>query len=117
MVVSEKKIAAIRSEMARLEIKEADLDEQFVLGSGKGGQKANKTSSVVRLKHLPTDIVVNCSKERERETNRWIARRDLCEKIAASHGEKTRSQSKIEKIRKQKKRRKRRSEDKECPSQ
>lgn len=117
MGISEKKIAEIRREMARLEIKEADLEEQFVLGSGKGGQKANKTSSAVYLKHLPSNIAVNCSKERERETNRWIARRDLCEKIAASRGEKTRTQSKIDKIRKQKKRRKRRSEDTQCPSQ
>ncbi len=112
MVISEKKIAEITREMERLEVKEADLEEQFVLGSGKGGQKVNKTSNAVRLVHKPSQITVNCSKERARETNRWLARRDLCEKIAASRGEKTRSQSKIDQIRKQKKRRKRRAEDK-----
>lgn len=35
-------------------LKEQDLEEQFVKGSGPGGQKINKTSSCVVLKHLPT---------------------------------------------------------------
>ena len=37
---------------------ESDLEEKFVRGFGKGGQKVNKTSNCVELKHLPTGISV-----------------------------------------------------------
>lgn len=37
---------------------ESDLEERFVKGFGKGGQKVNKTSNCVELKHLPTGITV-----------------------------------------------------------
>eukprot|EP00920_Eleutheroschizon_duboscqi_P036359 GHVT01087730.1.p1 GENE.GHVT01087730.1~~GHVT01087730.1.p1 ORF type:complete len:341 (-),score=7.00 GHVT01087730.1:854-1876(-) len=45
-------------------INEADLDERFIKGSGKGGQKINKTSSMVQLIHHPTGIVVRCQATR-----------------------------------------------------
>lgn len=41
---------------------EEDLDEQFVRGSGPGGQATNKTSNCVVLRHIPTGIVVKVSK-------------------------------------------------------
>ncbi|MFC1810892.1 peptide chain release factor family protein, partial [Patescibacteria group bacterium] len=37
-----------------LKVKPDDIEEHFIRGSGHGGQKINKTSSAVRLKHLPT---------------------------------------------------------------
>ncbi len=104
---------SIEKEMERLGIREEDLIEKFILGAGKGGQKVNKTSSCVYLKHLPTQIEVKCQQERSRELNRLLARRILCEKIAYKiHQEKTKKQREEEKIRQQKKRRSRKLKQK-----
>jgi peptide chain release factor len=67
--------------MAALRVHEDDLLEKFVLGSGAGGQKINKTSSCVYLKHLPTGVAIKCQIERSREMNRYHARRELCEQL------------------------------------
>lgn len=56
-----------------------DLEERFVLGSGSGGQKVNKTSSCVYLKHLPTGTEVKCQESRSRDKNRDLARARLCD--------------------------------------
>ena len=53
-------IAKIKSLMAEALLKEEDLEETFILGGGPGGQKTNKTSSVVRLLHRPSGIQVRC---------------------------------------------------------
>ncbi|MBF5060212.1 peptide chain release factor family protein [Candidatus Neptunochlamydia vexilliferae] len=104
---------SIEKEMERLGIREEDLIEKFILGAGKGGQKVNKTSSCVYLKHIPTQIEVKCQQERSRELNRLLARRILCEKIAFKiHQEKTKKQQAEEKIKRQKKRRSRRLKQK-----
>ena len=105
--MKEEKKLQILSVMQKLDIKDKDLEEKFILGSGKGGQKASKTSSCVYLKHLPSGLEVKCQATRERETNRFLAKRMLCEKFQELQGEKTKKQTAIEKIRKQKKRRKR----------
>lgn len=60
---------------------ESDLIENFLKGSGPGGQKINKTSSAVQLKHIPTGIVVKYQDTRSREINRKMARRILQERI------------------------------------
>lgn len=67
--------------MERLRIREADLVEKFVQGSGPGGQKINKTSSSVYLKHLPSRIEIQCQETRSRDRNREIARERLCDRI------------------------------------
>jgi protein subunit release factor B len=67
--------------MLLLGILEENLIEKFILGSGSGGQKINKTSSCVWLKHEPSGIVVKCQKERSRELNRYYARQLLCDKL------------------------------------
>lgn len=67
--------------MAKLRIAESDLVEKFVLGSGSGGQKINKTSSCVYLKHLPSGIEVKCQAHRSREMNRFFARHELCDRL------------------------------------
>jgi peptide chain release factor len=72
---------------------EADLEEAFikgiiphkslpdVVGSGPGGQKINKTSNCVQLKHIPTGMMIKCQETRSREENRRIARRVLVRKL------------------------------------
>lgn len=81
MPVTPEKRAALAARMAALGIREEDLSETFVRGSGKGGQKVNKTNNCVCLCHEPTGIVVKCHRERERETNRFLARRALCDEL------------------------------------
>jgi len=70
---------SLTQRLERLGILEEDLEERFVLGSGSGGQKINKTSSCVYLKHLPSGREVTCQETRSREKNREIARIRLCE--------------------------------------
>lgn len=95
--------------MAALGISESDLQEWFIRGGGPGGQKTNKTSSTVCLRHKPTGLEVRCAQERSQSLNRFLARRDLCDKIAAKiHGEKSKKEQEREKIRRQKRRRSRR---------
>lgn len=110
MAIKEEKQKDLKRRMDELQIFEKDLEEKFILASKKGGQKVQKTSSAVYLKHIPTGLEIKCQKERERETNRFLARRLLCdqyeEKILKL---KTKKMLKVEKIKKQKKRRKRRS--------
>ncbi|CAN8072354.1 unnamed protein product [Agarophyton chilense] len=62
-------------------IKEDDLIEDFVRGSGSGGQKVNKTSNCVVLKHKPSGITVKCQQTRSREQNRKLARGILQRKL------------------------------------
>ncbi len=107
--VSSDKENQLLKQMTRLNIVEADLEEKFIRGGGPGGQKTNKTSSTVCLRHRPTGIEVKCSRERSQSMNRFFARRELCEKVAAQVlGEKTKKQQEREKIRRQKRRRSRR---------
>ncbi|XP_023214846.1 probable peptide chain release factor C12orf65, mitochondrial [Centruroides sculpturatus] len=63
------------------EINEDDLEEQFIRGSGPGGQAVNMSSNCVLLKHIPTGIVVKCHKSRQLPENRIIARNLLQEKL------------------------------------
>jgi protein subunit release factor B len=113
MSTSKEKQEELQQRMKRLEIKEEDLIEKFILGSGKGGQKVNKTSSCVYLKHIPTGIEIKCQKERSRELNRFFARRELCERIETEIlQQKTKKQQEAEKIRRQKKRRSRKQQQK-----
>ena len=63
------------------ELKEADLTEKFVRGSGAGGQKINKTSNRVVLVHEPTQLRVECQDTRSLAQNRKIARKRMLEKL------------------------------------
>lgn len=69
--------------MTRLGIREDDLEELFIRGAGAGGQKINKTSSTVVLRHKPTGVEVRCQRERSQAANREIARAELCDRIEA----------------------------------
>jgi protein subunit release factor B len=81
MPVSPQKLAELRQRMQLLGVRENDLSETFVRGSGKGGQKVNKTNNAVCLVHRPSGIVIKCHREREREINRFLARRALCDEL------------------------------------
>ncbi|QTN30980.1 peptide chain release factor-like protein [Akkermansiaceae bacterium] len=107
---SPEKSNALEQRMASLGIDPADLLEKFVRGSGAGGQKINKTSNCVFLKHLPTGIAIKCQMERSREMNRFLARRELCDQIdAIANGKASAKSQAIEKLRRQKRQRSRRS--------
>ncbi|KAH0543375.1 hypothetical protein FGG08_002331 [Glutinoglossum americanum] len=62
-------------------VSEESIEESFLKGSGPGGQKINKTSSAVQLKHIPTGLVVKSQATRSRTQNRKIARNLLAEKL------------------------------------
>ena len=107
--VSGPKADELLRRMAQLGIREADLDESFIRGSGSGGQKINKTSSCVYLRHRPSGIEVKCQQERSQVMNRFYARRELCDRLEArQRGEASARQQEFEKIRRQKRRRSRR---------
>ena len=111
--VSNEKEASLKARMESLGIKESDLEEKFIRASKKGGQKVNKTSSCVYLKHKPTGIEVKCQKERSQALNRFLARRILINKIESLIlGKKAAERKRIEKIRRQKRRRSRRAKEK-----
>ena len=71
----------IDERLAAMGISVADVEERFIRGSGPGGQKINKTSSTVWLRHQPTGIEVRCQRERSQAANRETAWRELCEKL------------------------------------
>jgi protein subunit release factor B len=107
--VSEEKNRWLRERMAALGIREEELEEKFVRSSGKGGQHVNKSSTCVWLRHIPTGTEVKCMTERSQSINRFLARRELVEKIALLRGQSTPATLKQEKARRQKARRQRRS--------
>lgn len=76
-----------KSDLSHL-IPEKDLYEDFVFGSGPGGQAVNKTRNAVFLKHIPTGIFVKCHETRSCDINRQLARKYLAEKVDVHlHGE------------------------------
>lgn len=106
-------INKIKEIMRTANLREEDIEESFILGSGPGGQKTNKTSSVVRITHKPSGLAVKYGKYRSREMNRMLARRQLAEMILEqAEGVKSAKRQEQEKIRRQKRRRSRRQRDK-----
>ena len=112
-MITPNKKEKLAERMKELKIFDEDLEEKFILGSGKGGQKVNKTSSCVALKHIPSGIIIKCQKERSREINRYAARKELCERIEEKElGLKSARQQAFEKIRRQKRKRSKRAKEK-----
>lgn len=109
-VITDKKKSALALRLQELELLQQDIRESFIIGSGRGGQKKQKTASAVQLKHVPSGIVVKCDQSRSREDNRFFALRRLCDLYEGQVLEK-KSPSAVnnEKKAKQKKRRKRRA--------
>jgi len=93
--------------MSDLGIKKEDIEEKFIKSSGRGGQKVNKTSSAVFLKHKITNLTVKCGKARSQHLNRFLALRSLIDMIEETIiGKNAREAEIIDKIKKQKQRRK-----------
>lgn len=73
----------ISERLQQLGVRVEDVDERFVRGGGPGGQKINKTSSKVWLRHGPTGVEVRCQAERSQAANREAAWAELCGKLEA----------------------------------
>lgn len=93
---------ALQKRMKKLRLREEDLEEDFIRGSGPGGQKINKTSSTVVLRHVPSGIEVRCQRERSQVMNRHWARVELCERLETVMAEaRLEQQNALEKMRRQ----------------
>jgi protein subunit release factor B len=100
----------IGERLARLGVREEDLEESFVHSGGKGGQNVNKVATCVVLVHRPTGIAIKCQRERTQGANRLIARKMLADRIdEIRNGAASRRQQEAERIRRQKRRRSRRA--------
>src|SRR3990170_6091425 len=97
--VREEKDRWLKERMETLGIHEKDIEEKFIRSSGKGGQKVNKTSTCVYLKHIPTGIEVKWMRERNQSLNRFLARRELVMRIEKLSGQLTLEEIRIEKAR------------------
>lgn len=64
-----------------IEIRESDITVEFYRASGPGGQHRNTTDSAVRIRHLPTGIVVQASENRSQVRNREVAMERLKEAL------------------------------------
>jgi peptide chain release factor 2 len=61
----------------QVDLRDEDIEMEVFRASGAGGQHVNKTSSAVRLRHLPTGIVVSCQQERSQHKNKATAMKML----------------------------------------
>jgi protein subunit release factor B len=107
--VSVEKRNGLRERMEALGIREEDLEEKFIRSSGSGGQKVNKTSTCVYLKHLPTGIEVKWMSERSQGLNRFFARRELVNRMERLSGQMTDEDLEIKKLKRKKAKRKKRA--------
>jgi protein subunit release factor B len=94
--------ASLRARFVSLGVKSGDISEQFIRGAGAGGQKINKTSSTVVLRHWPTGVEVRCQRERSQSVNRLLAWGELADRLEARKTEAaTQRQSARELVRRQ----------------
>ena len=111
--VSPQKLAELRERIKHLAIDLAEIEERFARGGGKGGQKINKTSNCVQLCSRRFNIIVRCQRERRRSLNRFLALRELVDKIELQLSPATsRLLAEQDKIRRNKSRRRQRHQKK-----
>lgn len=104
--VTPSKVEELRGRIARLGLDLRLMEEKFVRGGGKGGQKINKTSNAVQLKYPPLKIMVRCQRERSRAVNRFLALRELVDRVEIVISPETSARlAEYEKIRRRKARR------------
>ena len=105
------KIAGLKARMARLAIDLRLIEESFVKGGGKGGQKINKTANAVMLRYPPLGLTVRCQRERRRSLNRFLALREMVDQIEIRTSPATSERlAEIARMRKKKARRRRRTD-------
>jgi len=108
--VTERKKAELEQRMRKCNLNEKDIEEKFVRSSGAGGQKVNKSSTCVHLKHIRNGLAVKVQKSRSQGLNRYYARKRMCELLENKLlGKESPEAKRIEKIRKQKDRRRRKN--------
>ena len=97
---------SLRQRLAKLGIRESDLDETFVRSGGKGGQNVNKVATCVVLVHVPSGIAVKCQTARTQAMNRERARELLAEKMEARlDAERAEAAARVAKARRRKRKR------------
>jgi protein subunit release factor B len=79
--------ASLRVRFVSLGVRPDDVEEQFIRGAGAGGQKINKTSSTVWLRHRQTGVEVRCQRERSQSVNRLLAWTELADKLERQQAE------------------------------
>jgi protein subunit release factor B len=106
--VSPGKIQELLSRIKRLGMDPGLIEERFIKGGGKGGQKVNKSANCVRLRYQ--GIEVRCQRERSLAVNRFLALRELTDRMEmrVSPGTSERLRE-VERIRRRKARRRRKA--------
>ncbi len=79
--IKESKINELKKRISEINLDLNLVEQIFSSGSGKGGQKINKTQNAVTLKYPPMNLIVKCQKERQRALNRFLALRELVDEI------------------------------------
>lgn len=82
-MITARKQRELRERIAQLGIDLEAIEERFVRGGGPGGQKVNKSANAVVLRYPPLGLVVRCQRERSLALNRFLALRELVERIAS----------------------------------
>jgi len=77
--VTERKRCELERRMQKCNLFEDDIEEKFVRSSGAGGQKVNKSSTCVHLRHIPSGLSVKVQKSRSQGLNRYYARKQMCD--------------------------------------
>ena len=75
---------SVEQRMARVNVREADLEESFARSGGPGGQNVNKVSTAVTLRHLPSGVSVTVQDSRSQAVNRKLARERLLDAIESA---------------------------------